>query len=383
MKHLRKLVMVLCLAFVMVGGFSTTTEAAGNMDLNSEVQSTNQIKLTWKKQKGVKGYKIYRDTYYSEGNCKHKLIATLGEKKTSFIDKKVKANQKYEYTIHAYYYKNGKEKNKSVGWTGWVSTKLTKPLFDEHESWAEGVYDLIKTTSNQITIPIGAIGPNGENGSVIGVDVYSRSSLKPDGIEVFKKVGKKYVSYKKIKIKKKAKEIYYFTDNNVIQGKKYNYKFRTYKKINGKTVYSPKTNAFTVCAMNNNPSIDFSIAEPFNSMEKTMTVSIVNNENYGNLTKIGQWYYLKDDTVNHYEIDFEAISYSYDNETWNTDMKTCKVKPGQTVYIKLFVQEDDFYEEKSNDTVSSESISFCFTQKFYRYYCEYDIVKNKMQKTIE
>ena len=371
MKNMKKILFTLCFILAMAGSYSMNVEAAKNMTIKTEVKSTKKIKLTWKKQKGVKGYKIYRDTYYSEGNYKRELIATLDKKKTSFVDKKVKANQQYEYTIHAYYYKNGKTKNKYVGFSGWVETKLTKPKFDEDEDWDEGIYGLVETTPNEIKIPIGTIG------SVIGVDVLGTSSLKPDGIEVFKKVGKKYVSYKKIKIKNKKKKVYYFTDKNVKKGKKYKYKFRTYKKINGKTVYTKKTNAFTVCAMNNHTSIDLAVTKPFDVKEKNMEISITNLNDYGDFTNIYISNYNFDNTVIDYDLNFDIESYSTDQISWNTDVTTCKVQPGETVYLRLKEKKSYSHEYESDSTSIKEEISLGFKHKFYNYVLDYDIVNDK------
>lgn len=371
MKHIKRVLLALCLVVAMAGFYSTTVEAAKNMTIKSEVQSTNKIKLTWKKQKGVKGYKIYRVTEYSNGNSKRELIATLGKKKTSFVDKKVKANQHYNYTIYAYYYKNGKQKNKYQGWTDWVETSLTKPSFDEFEDWDEGIYEDVKTTPNQIKIPIGSVD------SVIGVDVFGSSSIKPDGIEVFKKVGKKYVSYKKIKIKNKKKKIYYFTDKNVKKGKKYKYKFRTYKKINGKMIYSKKTNAFTVCAMNNYTALDVAITKPFDIQEKTMEISISNNTDYGNFTDFYSIYYYVDDMVTYYSSTFDIVAYSTDQLSWNTEVNTCKIKPGKTIYLRLKENKTYTLEYESEAIEKTEGLNLGFKHKFYNYYMEYDIINNK------
>lgn len=374
MSIIKKVLLTICLIVAVAGCCSTTAEAAKDMTLNTTVQSDTKIKLTWKKQKGVEGYKIYK-TYYVGGNYdKQELIATLGKNKTSFTDNSVKANQQYQYRIDAYYYKNGKQKNKYVGWTDdLVSTKLENPRFNEDEDWDEGIYGLVKTSANQIKIPIGMTK------SVIGVDVLGNSSLKPDGIEVFKKIGKKYVSYKKIKIKNNKKKIYYFTDKNVKKGKKYKYKFRTYKKINGKTVYSAKTNAFTICAMNNYTALDVAITEAFDIQERTMAMSVTNNTDYGAFTNFHTITYELDDTNTVHDIEFDIISYSYDQITWNTDVNTCKVQPGKTVYLRLKENKRDSSEYESEASEKKETISFCFTHKFYEYWMHYDIMNNKQE----
>lgn len=372
MNIIKKILLTMCLIVVVIGCCSTTSEAAKDMTLNTTVQSTNKIKLTWKKQKGVEGYKIYKYTYYVDGNYKEEVIATLGKNKCSFTDKNVKTNQEYFYGIYAYYYKNGKQKNKFVGWADRrVSTKLEKPRFDEDEDWDEGIYGLVKTSANQIKIPIGTTK------SVIGVDVLGNTSIKPDGIEVFKKVGKKYVSYKKIKIKNNKKKIYYFTDKKVKKGKKYTYKFRTYKKINGKTIYSEKTNAFTVCAMNNYTALDVAVTEAFDMQERTMVMSVTNNTDYGAFSGFHTINYMLDNTATVYDIDFDIISYSYDQVTWNTDVSTCKVQPGKTIYLRLKEDTKHSQEYESKTAEKKENISFCFQHKFYQYWIEYDIMNNK------
>ncbi len=337
MKNIKKILFTLCFVLAIAGSYSMTAEAAGTMTIKSKVQSTNKIKLTWKKQKGVKGYKIYRETYGKV--YKHELVAMLGKEKTSFVDKKVRANQQYDYTIYAYYYKNGKEKNKFKGSSGYVSTKIAKPTWDYHD----GLYDDIIATPNKISISIGRY-------YAIDVDVLGEKSLKPDGIEVFKKVGKKYVSYKKIKLKKN-KKMYYFTDKNVKPRKIYRYKFRTYKKIKGKTVYSKKTAAFPVCTINNKPSCDVKIVKPYNTQEKNIIVSITNNESYGSFDNFDVWGYDYISGKTYYQVDFEDaktlvdnVVYSYDQVNWKKDIDNCKIQPGETVYFSL--QEEGIYESE-------------------------------------
>lgn len=373
MKTISKVGIFLCLILIAFGYYSSDVSAMQKMTLNTKVQSTTNVKLSWKKQKNVDGYKIYKEIE-KNGNTQLVLIANLEKNKTSFVDKNVKPNTSYSYEISAYRRKKGKEIEKFWGCES-VTTDLSKPInyAKEYDDDLEGMYGFIKTSTKHITIPLGVY----EKGAAIGVDVCGSTSLKPDGIEVFKKVGKKYVSYKKIKIKKK--KVYNFTDKKVKKGKKYHYKFRTYKKINGKMIYSKKTKSFTACAMNNNPSFGVDIVKSFDPTEQTITVSVTNHEDYGNLTQFSQWEYEYDDTVNNYMAVFDAVSYSYDNAIWNNDVKACKVKPGQTVYIKLKAQKDNFYKEASNITFCNESISFCVKHKFYHYWCNKDFKKNTIE----
>ena len=56
------------------------------MKLNTKVISNTKVKLSWKKQKGVDGYKIYRSTD-EDDNSEFVVLADLSKNKTSFVDK--------------------------------------------------------------------------------------------------------------------------------------------------------------------------------------------------------------------------------------------------------------------------------------------------------
>ncbi len=68
--------------------------------LTSVKKSEKQIKLTWNKVKGAKGYKVYRRT----DNGKYKLVAKIkNSSKLSYTDSKIKSQSVYTYKIVAYY----------------------------------------------------------------------------------------------------------------------------------------------------------------------------------------------------------------------------------------------------------------------------------------
>ena len=80
---------------------STRPTRVKNVQAKSVGKTT--IKITYKKIKGVTGYKIYRSTKKSKG---YKLIKTT--KNTSFKNKNLKANTRYYYKVKAYK-RNGKK----------------------------------------------------------------------------------------------------------------------------------------------------------------------------------------------------------------------------------------------------------------------------------
>ncbi len=371
MKNIKRIVIAFCLIVGMINCYSLNVFAIEKIELTTKVQSTTKVRLTWKKQKGVDGYKIYREV---DNDTKLVLIADLGKNITLYVDKNLKPNKVYSYEISGYRKKNGKEIEKFWGCES-VKTGLSNAVnyAEEFDEDIGGIYDRVITTSRQITIPIGIY----DKGAVIDVDIMAKNGLRPDGVEVFKKVGKKYVSYKRIKIKNEKKKRYYFTDKNVKKGKKYRYKFRTYKKMNGKMKYTPLTGPFIACAMNNQPSIDIKVIEPFDFEKNTMTVCIINQEDYGALSDFSQWvYYRWNVGVSGGSMtSMEMMEYSNDMHTWDKNFKQFKIKPGKSMYIRLKVAEEDFADITTSSQIT-EDIDFCFRHKFYSYSYEYQITEN-------
>ncbi len=328
MKKINKILIAICLVFGMIGCFSADVYAAKTMKLNTKVISNTKVKLSWKKQKGVDGYKIYRSTD-EDDNSEFVVLADLSKNKTSFVDKTAKANQCYDYTIHAYCIKNGKEKRKY-----WACEQIGTSLSGAHFVHSD-VYNSMTIDRNSVSFPIGQKG--------VLVDTLGKYQIKPDGIEVYKKIGKKFKLYKTFKVKKN-KANYIFVDKNVKYGKKYQYKFRTYKKINGKIVYnntSKKMKPLTICVTKNKPSCDFKIIKSYDTVNKEMVIAITNNENEGALKNFNSWAYMYNLDGKYFEVgctsksEFIEIAYSYDQVNWKSDIDKCKIKAGETVYFSL------------------------------------------------
>lgn len=104
--------LALLIAFTAVFATPEVAEAAVKVNAVSNVKtksaSYNSIKITWKKAKGVDGYKVYRAT---KKNGKYKEIKNINKAKTtSFTNKKVATGKTYYYKVRAYKKVSGKTK---------------------------------------------------------------------------------------------------------------------------------------------------------------------------------------------------------------------------------------------------------------------------------
>lgn len=115
---------------VTVSGASNPPADTGNKVPGAKLSSVklnknNQPVIKWKKLSSVTGYKVYRSTKKSSG---FKKIATVKKGKTSYTDKKAKANKKYYYRVRAYKSTGGTNAYGSYSAVKSVKTlKLTAP----------------------------------------------------------------------------------------------------------------------------------------------------------------------------------------------------------------------------------------------------------------
>lgn len=170
----------------------------------SDVKSTayNKVKVSWKEVKGVSKYEIYRAT---SKNGKYKKVKTItNPKTTSWTDKKVKTGKTYYY------------KMKSV-------IQTTK---DEKSSFSKMKSAKCVPATPEISLKAGKKQ----------VKVSWKKVSGTNGYEVYRATSKDG-KYKKVKTIKKGNTVSY-TDKKVSSGKKYYYKVKAYRTVNGKKVYS-------------------------------------------------------------------------------------------------------------------------------------------------
>lgn len=159
-------------------------------------QSTDSIKLTWKKVSGATGYRVYQ---YNSSTGKYKAIKTLTG--TSYTVKNLKAGTTYKFAVKAY--------TKADGETLWAAssktiTTATKPATPT-----------VKITAGSGKATLSWSKVSGATGYVI---------YMPDEFCDFEKVGSTTkTSYTKKGLKK---------------GQTYKFRVRAYKKVDGKYIYS-------------------------------------------------------------------------------------------------------------------------------------------------
>lgn len=169
--------------------------------LKASSQTTTSLKLSWKKTSDTTGYKIYR---YDSKTKKYKKIATT--KGTSYTVKKLKAGTSYKFKVVAY---KTVKKKEYVGSYSSVLTTATKPT-------TPGISKLT-TKSKKATVQWKKIS------GASGYEICMATSKK----------GK----YTKVATVEKGSTVKY-TKKSLKKNKKYYFKVRAYKTVNGKKIYS-------------------------------------------------------------------------------------------------------------------------------------------------
>lgn len=166
--------------------------------------SGTKINLKWSKVEGADGYEIYRAT---SKNGSYKKVKTIknGET-TSYTNSNLKYGKTYYYVVKAY---ENEESDKNYLCASTAISGKVVPTTTKITS--------AKVKNNKVTL---------KWKKVSGVS----------GYEVYRAVGKTG-KYKKVKTLTSASKTTY-VNNSLKDGKKYSYKIRAYKKVNGKKVYS-------------------------------------------------------------------------------------------------------------------------------------------------
>lgn len=159
-------------------------------------------KLTWRSVNGATGYKVYRS---ASPNGPFRRITTT--KQTTFVDSKRTTGATYYYRIRAYKKSGTKTIYSAYSQTKKVTVRLSTPKIKSIQYLSSGK---LRLTWKKIS---------GANGYVI-----YRSSSKNG-------------TYKKLKTIRSA-SVCRLTTQAPRKGKRYYYKIRAFRKVNGKLVYS-------------------------------------------------------------------------------------------------------------------------------------------------
>ena len=296
--------------------------------------SMNSLKVSWKKQKNVSYYLIYKTEYNVKDiykiepvpMSKFKKVKKVSGKKTSWTDKKVKKGRYYNYVIRGY--------KKSKGKTRMVcnSFKPTATYYNCPGLQRPDIFD----------------GGDGENYSNTRNKLYlyvqRTDGVRPDGVTIYRKAAGAS-KYKKIKAKKMEKGRFnigsFYRDSSVKPGKTYSYKARTWVKKNGKKKYSPYSNVVTIPAVNHTGTYTvkaMTAAGTVKEFSVRMTSDKYNGILYlkGGAGTDGPLYEASAAGKLYDNQKVALVSWSKDNKTWlGIPSAGLQVKAGQTVYLKF------------------------------------------------
>lgn len=161
----------------------------------SATQSTDSIKLTWKKVTGADGYRVYQ---YNSKTGKYEAIKTLTG--TSYTVKKLKAGTSYKFAVKAY--------SKADGETLWASS-----------------YKTITTTTKPATPTLKATAGSKQ------ATISWKKVTGATGYVVY--MQDEFGDYEKIGTTKNTS----YTRKKLTKGETYYFRVRAYKTVDGKNIY--------------------------------------------------------------------------------------------------------------------------------------------------
>jgi len=170
-------------------------------ELKAKNQEKDRITLSWSKQTGAKAYKLYTYNYKKE---KWEYVGKTT--KNTYTIKKLKTATTYKYRVRAYMEVGNTQYYGSYSSSIKTSTKTKTPSISK-----------LTTKSKKAIIKWNKVS------GASGYEIYMSTS----------KSGK----YSKIKTITKGKTISY-TKTNLKKNKKYYFKIRTYRNVDGKKIYS-------------------------------------------------------------------------------------------------------------------------------------------------
>lgn len=186
------------------GLYATTPENTVGKAAISKVTSAayNKLTITWKKVSGASGYEVYRA---ESAKGTYKKVKDIAKGSTlSYTDKSLTCGKTYYYKVKAYITGSGSRQYGAES-----AAKSGKPV-------PGSTIVKLKAGKKKATVKWSKVS------GAAGYEVYRAT--------------KKNGTYKKVKTIKKAKKVS-FKNTKLKSGKKYFYKVRAYRTVNGKKVY--------------------------------------------------------------------------------------------------------------------------------------------------
>ena len=181
--------------------------------LRTELKNSTSMKLVWKRVRGVDGYIVYRSTVR---NGIYKKIAKTCKKTSSYVDNDLEPGTTYYYKVRAY-------------------TILDNKVFC-------GCYsDILEATTCPSTVK--CLHTSCVSDSSIRIE-WSRV-CKASGYEVYRTTSSTGVYTKVATITDGSKPFY--VDKNLKSNKKYYYKVRAFKEVNGQICFGDCSKEIVTC----------------------------------------------------------------------------------------------------------------------------------------
>lgn len=310
------------LAGLLLGSLSSSTDAQAapkykEMRCESNIMTKTSVKISWKRQKGANGYKIYRSVLLKNDNwSKRKKIATLPASQISITDKTT-YKKTYKYEIVSFSQNGNKTKEE---FTDFCLTYMGVG----RASWDDYL------SSDAITSP-----------DSIRLQYYgSYYGMMPDTYEIYRSKTKK--NYKKIASVKSQKNNWagIYTDKKVTYKTSYYYKVRAFKIINGKKIYGKFSVPILLSAVNSTGIFQAEVLTP--KTETVTSLDILLTSSNGNADAIFDRKHIWDASYRAESSGSSSLRclYSSDGKEWkNFSDNPVVIKPNEKIYLR-FESED-------------------------------------------
>lgn len=312
-------IMVMAVLFSGLGIKMSVQAAAQYKDMcKSEVLTKTKVKISWKKQKGVSGYTIYRSVCQKDGTFgSSKKIATVSSDKKSYTDKGT-YKKSYKYEVVAFSKKSG---IKTAKYRGDCYVYMGVGRSD----WYENLISDAVTTPNSIQL-------------VFYMDSYG---LKPTECEIYRSKTKN--DFKKIATVAAKKRNWggAYTDKKVQYGESYYYKVRAVKKNGNKKIYGKFSDSIMLSAVKSEGECQVKLLTPKADTVASFDVMITSMDGNAeiHLKDKDLWnidYCYKNQNGESNNTELKVVSYSLDGEEWKefTD-EMVSVKPEGKIYLRF------------------------------------------------